>query len=132
MGAGLATLTRAGVGLPEALSIVAEATQSTVIRIAAHHVAGAIRQGRGLAGVMAETGAFPAVAVQMVRVGEETGRLTEVLGSVADLIGRDVHGRTKRLVALIEPLLILILGIAVALVVMALLTTVTSLNEAVT
>ena len=81
---------------------------------------------------MAETGAFPTVAVQMVRVGEETGRLSEVLNSVADLIGRDVKGRTKRLVALIEPVLILVLGLAVALVVMALLTTVTSLNEAVT
>ncbi len=129
---GLATLTKAGVGLPEALSIVADAAQSGPIRAAAVHVANAILQGRSLAGVMAETGAFPTVAVQMVRVGEETGRLSEVLNSVADLIGRDVKGRTKRLVALIEPVLILVLGLAVALVVMALLTTVTSLNEAVT
>ena len=62
---------------------------------------------------MAETGVFPSLVVHMVRVGEETGRLDEMLGRVAATYEREVRVAVRRLVATLEPAIIVVLGAVV-------------------
>lgn len=126
---GLGILLANGVSLPQATRVVAGGFANRVLKASGAHVADAIPQGRGLAVLMAECGCFPSIVVQLVRVGEETGRLDEMLLRGADHQHEEVEQALTRLVALIEPALILLIGVAVAAVVLALLSTVTALNE---
>jgi type II secretory pathway component PulF len=126
---GLGILLANGVSLPQAARVVAEGFANRVLRASGTHIAEAIPQGRGLAVLMAECGCFSAIAVQLVRVGEETGKLGDMLLRSADHQHEEVEQALTRMIGLIEPVLILILGIAVAAVVLALLSTITSLNE---
>jgi general secretion pathway protein F len=126
---GLGILLANGVSLPQATRVVAGGFSNRVLRASGTHIADAIPQGRGLAVLMAECGCFTSIAVQLVRVGEETGKLDEMLLRGADHQHEEVEQALTRLVALIEPTLILIIGAAVAVVVLALLSTVTALNE---
>jgi type II secretory pathway component PulF len=126
---GLGILLANGVPLPRAVQVVAAGFSNQTLKAAGAHIAAAIPQGRGLAVVMAECGCFPTIAVQLVRVGEESGGLDAMLLQSADHQHEEVEHSLSRLIALIEPVLILVLGLAVAAVVLALLSTVTSLNE---
>ncbi len=126
---GLGILLANGVSLPQAARVVADGFSNQSLKAAGNHIAGAIPQGRGLALLMAECGCFPAIAVQLARIGEETGKLDEMLLRSADHQHEEVEQTLARLITLIEPALILLLGLAVAAVVLALLSTVTSLNE---
>lgn len=126
---GLGILLANGVSLPQATRVAASGFSNLVLRASGMHIADAVPQGRGLAVLMAECGCFTTIAVQLVRVGEETGKLDEMLLRAADHQHEEVEQALTRLVALIEPALILLIGVAVAAVVMALLGTVTALNE---
>lgn len=126
---GLGILLANGVPLPRAVKIAADGFTNRTLKASGAHIAAAIPQGRGLAVLMAESGCFPTIAVQLARVGEETGALDTMLLQAADHQREDVEQTLTRLIGLIEPVLILALGIAIAGVVLALLTTVTSLNE---
>ena len=125
---GLGILLANGVPLPRATQVVASGFSNQTLKAARAHIAAAIPQGRGLAVLMAECGCFPTIAVQLVRVGEESGGLDAMLLQSADHQHEEVEQSLTRLIALIEPILILVLGLAVATVVLALLSTVTSLN----
>ena len=126
---GLGILLANGVALPRATQVVADGFSNRILKASGAHIAAAILQGRGLAVLMAECGCFPTIAVQLVRVGEESGGLDRMLLQSADHQHEEVEHSLARLIALIEPVLILVLGLAVAVVVLALLSTVTSLNE---
>ena len=126
---GLGILLANGVPLPRATQVVAAGFSNQTLKASGAHIAAAIPQGRGLAVLMAECGCFPTIAVQLVRVGEESGGLDAMLLQSADHQHEEVEHSLTRLIALIEPVLILMLGLAVAAVVLALLSTVTSLNE---
>jgi general secretion pathway protein F len=126
---GLGILLANGVALPRATAVVAGGFSNQTLKTSGAHIASAIPQGRGLAVLMAECGCFPTIAVQLVRVGEEAGGLDAMLLQSADHQHEEVEQSLTRLIGLIEPVLILVLGLAVAGVVLALLTTVTSLNQ---
>jgi general secretion pathway protein F len=126
---GLGILLANGVSLPQATRVVASGFSNRVLRASGLHIAEAVPQGRGLAVLMAECGCFTSIAVQLVRVGEETGKLDEMLLRAADHQHDEVEQALTRLVALIEPALILLIGAAIAAVVLALLGTITALNE---
>lgn len=116
----LATLLTNGVSLPAALELSGAAVNNQVIARVAARAVERVKQGERLAGVLQASGVIPPLAVQLVKVGEESGRLEAMLLKLADGYAQEVEVSLKRLVALIEPLLILLIGGLVALVVVSL------------
>ena len=88
-----------------------------------------VKSGRGLADPLLESGDFPKLAVQMVRVGEETGQLQEMLLQVADTYDAEVQTAVKRMLTLLEPAMILGLGVIIAGIIMSILVAILSLND---
>lgn len=125
----LGTLLGNGVSLLNALTIVRETLSNQVLAVALGEVAEHAKTGRGLAEPLLETGNFPKLAVQMIRVGEETGQLQEMLIQVADTYDSEVQTAVKRLLTLLEPVLILGLGVVIAAIIMSILVAILSLNE---
>jgi general secretion pathway protein F len=110
----LATLLENGVPLLASLSILKDTLNNAVFRDAVDWVAKEIKEGRGLAKPMLETGVFPNLAVQMIAVGEETGKLDEMLYQVADVYDREVASLIKRALALLQPVMIIALALFIA------------------
>ncbi len=71
---------------------------------------------------------MPLLAVQLVRVGEESGRLVEMLGRLADIYAQEVDTAVRRLTSMIEPVLILVIGVVVGGIVLSLLSAIAGLN----
>ncbi len=125
----LGTLLRSGVPILAAVRIVRETLSNQVIARSLDHVQNTVKEGGGLARPLMENGLFPALAVHMITVGEETGRLDEMLLNVADNYEREVRNVIKRFTALLEPILILIMGIVVGFIVLSMLSAIFSINE---
>jgi general secretion pathway protein F len=92
-------------------------------------VAGAVRAGEPLSLALARTQLFPPVAVQLSRVGEETGRLDELLQSAATVLEEDSQLRLERLLTLIVPLTTIVMGLIVAGLVSSVLIGLLSIND---
>jgi general secretion pathway protein F len=125
----LATLLRNGVSLLEALAI-ANATMGN--RALAHNldgVADGLREGRRLADTLGDVTDVPAFAVNLIRVGEESGQLPEMLERIALSYERETDVQLKRTVTLMEPVLILILGGIIAGVIISILLAIMSIND---
>jgi type IV pilus assembly protein PilC len=116
----LASMTIAGVSLPEALAVTTAATNNTVFRRGLTAARAAMMRGEGLAGPLAMTGLFPGAARQMFAVGESTGNLDDQLQSAANYLDRELDYRLKRFTTLIEPAVILAVGLIVGFVAIAL------------
>ena len=92
-------------------------------------VAAQLKEGKGLGKPLMETGLFPKLAVHLVMVGEETGKLQEMLIRIADIYDREVHSTVKRMLALMEPVLILGLGLVIGGIIMSILVAILSVND---
>jgi general secretion pathway protein F len=125
----LGTLLQSGVPLLAALGVAREVAQNRVVAVALTAVQEGAKRGDGLARPMSETGAFPALAIHMVRVGEETGRLEEMLTRVAAAYEAEIRGALRRLISLLEPVIILLVGIVVLGIVLSILMAILSINE---
>lgn len=125
----LGTLIGNGVTLLAALSIVKETLSNTVMSQGLGEVAAQLKEGKGLGKPLLETGLFPKLAVHLVMVGEETGKLQEMLIRVADIYDREVSSSVKRLLALMEPVLILGLGLVIGGIIMSILVAILSVND---
>ena len=125
----LGTLIGNGVTLLAALSIVKETLSNTVMSQGLGDVAAQLKEGKGLGKPLLETGLFPKLAVHLVMVGEETGKLQEMLIRVADIYDREVSGSVKRMLALMEPVLILGLGLVIGGIIMSILVAILSVND---
>lgn len=125
----LGTLLHAGVPLLTALGVAREVAANRVIALALGAVQEGVKRGDGLARPMAESGTFPAMAVHMVQVGEETGRMEEMLGRVAGAYEAEIRVALRRLLALLEPVIILALGLLVLGIVVSILLAILSINE---
>jgi type IV pilus assembly protein PilC len=79
-----------------------------------------VREGSSLAGAMLERGAFPDVAIKMVEVGESTGALQDMLNSLADFYDEEIETTLGRFVTLIEPILLVTMGLVIAALLLAL------------
>ena len=123
------TLLGSGVPILNALQIVKGTLGSEKISEIISSVREATRKGRGIAEPLRNSEIFPPLAVHMVTVGEETGRLDEMLIKIADRFDSEVRTTVKRMLALLEPVLILIMGIVVGFIVIAMLTAIFSINE---
>jgi general secretion pathway protein F len=125
----LGTLLAAGVTLLAALSIVKDIIANRVLSEALEPAAEALKAGRGLAEPLMASALFPALGLQLIKIGEESGRLDEMLLRVADLYDREVAAATSRILALLEPVLIVGLGVVIAAVIMSILVAIVSIND---
>jgi MSHA biogenesis protein MshG len=108
-----AILLRSGVPILQILELSASGCGNLIIARTIEHIRQSVNEGKGLWEPMKLSGRFPAVVVQMVAVGEETGKLDELLLHVSDYYDSQIDYTVSNLVSLIEPLLILVLGCAV-------------------
>ncbi|MDA2917073.1 type II secretion system F family protein [Nitrospinae bacterium AH_259_B05_G02_I21] len=124
----LGTLLVSGVPILQAMSIVQEAMTNRVLADTVSDLTDAVRAGRPLAVPLRASGSFPPMAVQMISVGEESGRLEEMLLHVADLFDTEVQTTVRRLTALIEPVIILLMGLVVGFIVLSILLAIFSIT----
>jgi general secretion pathway protein F len=127
----LGTLARSGVSLLPALKIVENTIGNRVLARQVAQVADETRGGDSLAAPLRKLGIFPRTVVQMISVGEESGRLDEMLLKIADIEERHMRARTKTLISLLAPALILIVGALVGFMVIALLLPIFRMSRAI-
>jgi len=125
----LGTLTKSGVPILQALMLVKDILGNKVISGAMEKVYTRVKEGDRLSKPLRDTGMFPPLAIQMITVGEETGRLDSMLLKVAESYEKMVRNMVKRLISLLEPAMILFMGLVVGFVVVSMLMAVFSMNE---
>jgi type IV pilus assembly protein PilC len=106
----LGTMMQSGVPILQSLNIVAETTGNMVLTHAVNDIQDSVRNGESLTSPLAEHSVFPPMVVQMMAVGEETGALDTMLHKISEFYDQDVEATTEQLTALIEPIMIAILG----------------------
>ena len=116
----LSSMMSAGVPLPEAMRVTAEASSNRVYQLGLGQAREAMMRGEGLAVPLAATGLFPASARQMFRVGESTGTLDEQLHTAAEYFERELDYKIKRFTSLFEPAILVFVGLVVGFVAIAL------------
>lgn len=116
----LGTMMRSGVPILQSLDIVAETTGNVVLERATRAVQDSVRSGESLSLPLAEHKVFPPMVVQMMSVGEETGALDTMLEKIAEFYDQEVEATTEALTALIEPLMIAVLGTLIGSMIIAL------------
>ena len=117
----LGTLLSNGVTLVSALAIVRETMANTWLAEAIANVARELKEGRGLGRPMMETGRFPMLAVHMILVGEETGRLDEMLMQVAETYDREVEVAIRKALSLLQPVMIVLMAAIIGFIIIAIL-----------
>ncbi len=125
----LATLIGNGVTLLAGLAIVKETLGNSVLAAALDGVIARLREGKGFGRPLADTGLYPKLATQMILVGEESGRLEEMLNRVAEVYDREVAMAVKRFLAVLEPALILGLAVMIGGIVFSILLGVMGMSE---
>ena len=116
----LSMMISAGVPLLGALETVSRAADNVAIDDALRAVRDSVRAGKSLAVPLAASGIFPPMVSQMVAVGEESGTLAEMLESVAEFYEAEAKSETEQLTSIIEPALIVVLGVLIGGMVVAL------------
>lgn len=125
----LGTLMSSGVPVLQALSIVKETSGNDVVATAIQKVHDAVKEGEGIAKPLGETHVFEDMVISMVEVGEETGKLSEMLNKIADTYEDEVDNAVSALTSLIEPLMIVALAGIVGSIVIALFMPLTKIIE---
>lgn len=125
----LGTMLKSGVPVLGAMAVVGDMMSNQIVARSVQRVADAVKRGGTVAAAMREHGHFPILAIHMVRVGEETGRLEDMLLKAADTLEGDVRTDMKRMIGLLEPIVILIMGVLVAFIVVAMLLAIFSIND---
>jgi len=116
----LATLLGGGIPLVNAIEIASRSIGNRALAAAMATVGQRVREGQSFAGAMADRGVFPDVAVKMAEVGEATGALQEMLNSLADFYDEEIETDLGRFVTLVEPALLVIMGVVIAVLLLAL------------
>ncbi|MEO0093577.1 MAG: type II secretion system F family protein [candidate division WOR-3 bacterium] len=113
------TLDRTGLPILRCLGLVSKTTGNAWISSHIDKVAESVRRGRGIAAPMRESGVFPPMVVQMVATGEESGALDDMLKQISDFYDSEVEFAVKNLTGMIEPVLILIMGVGIVFLIIA-------------
>ena len=116
----LATLLGGGIPLVNALEISSRSMTNRFLAGQLDVVGTHVREGQSFAGSLLGLGVFPDVAVKMVEVGESTGALQEMLNSLADFYDDEIETEVARFITLVEPVLLVVMGVIIAFVVLAL------------
>jgi general secretion pathway protein F len=125
----LGTLLHSAVPLLQSMSIVKEVIGNRVIAQAMDPIKQGIKKGEGITGPIQESGVFPPLAIHLLRVGEESGKLDSMLLQIADTYDREIKESVQRLVALFEPLMILIMGVVIGTIVVSMMASIFSIND---
>jgi type IV pilus assembly protein PilC len=125
----LGTLLSSGIPLVSSLEVAGGAMGSPVLRAAMAGAAQGVREGKPLHKALEETGIVPGLVTEMVEVGESTGALPQMLSSVSEFYEEELDARLARLIALVEPLLLLVVGGVVLIILIALYLPVFSLGQ---
>lgn len=116
------TLINSGVPMMRSLEIVGETLGNVVLANAIEQTRNGIREGTKLSAPLAQSGLFPTMVTCMIDVGEESGRLSEMLVKVGDFYDSEVESTVKGLTSMIEPLLIIFLGVVVGFIAISIMT----------
>lgn len=125
----LGTLTKSGVPILQALNLVKDIMVNQVIVGAMQKIYERVKEGERLSRPLGDIGIFPSLAIQMITVGEETGKLDAMLLRVAENYEKVVRNMVKRLIGLLEPAMILAMGLVVGFIVISMLMAIFSMNE---
>jgi len=116
----LSTLLSGGLPLVPSLETAGESMQSRLMAHGIAHATRTVREGRGLARSLEDTGHFPQMSIEMIEVGESTGALPAMLNSIAEFFEEDVQNALATAMALIEPIILIVMGVVVAFVLISL------------
>ncbi len=125
----LGSLLSNGVPLLQALRLTQETASNRIVRDAIEQVAAAAKQGQGLAAPLLQSGRFPPLAVHLIRIGEETGRLEDMLMRVAEIYEAEVEHAIQRLLALLVPGITIGLGGLIAVIIGSVVVAIFSVNQ---
>jgi type II secretory pathway component PulF len=117
----LAVLLSGGIPIVRALIIVSEVVNSTVYESVILRAADEVRTGGSMSGVFARSSYFPPIVAQMIKIGEDAGKISEVLKNVSSFYTKETDRITRNLSTMLEPILISCLGVGVAILVFAIL-----------
>ena len=124
----LSTLLTGGLPLVPSLETAARAIDSKQIGLAVFRSVETVREGKGLSASLAATKVFPELAIEMIEVGESTGALPQMLNSVAEFFEEDVQTNLTAAMSLIEPMILVVMGVVVVLILIALYLPIINLN----
>src|ERR1700733_8844491 len=124
----LSTLLTGGLPLVPSLETGAKAIDSKQISLAVYRSVETVREGKGLSVSLQATKVFPELAIEMIEVGESTGALPQMLNSVAEFFEEDVQTNLTAAMSLIEPMILVVMGVVVVLILIALYLPIISLN----
>jgi len=125
----LGTLLGNGVPMLTALHIATETVGNAVLQQALVKVAPIVKEGGKVVQAISATGIFEPLAINLIRVGEETGRIGPMMLELSNILNREVETGIKRLLTLVEPVLILVLGILIAAIIVSILLGILSVND---
>ena len=118
-----------GVSLLRAISIAVETVDNSHIKASLNVLEPAVKRGQRMSSALEEAGIFSPLVIQMVRVGEESGSLDEMMTELAEVYDGEVQAGVKRSLTLLEPVLILLMGGVIAFVIIAILMGIMSVND---
>jgi len=125
----MGTLVANGVPLVQCLSISKGIMTNRRMADALELVSQGVKRGEGLAGPLAKCGQFPPLTAHLLEIGEETGRLDTMFLRAAEIYEAETRASIKRFTSLFEPLIILVMGIAVGALILSMLLAITGINE---
>jgi general secretion pathway protein F len=125
----LGTLLHGGVPLLQAMTIVREIIGNQSIASSIEPIRNGIKKGEGIAQPMKQSGVFPPLAMHLIEVGEESGKLDSMLNQVAEVYDVEVRNSIKNLISFFEPALILLMGIIIGTIVVSMLMAIFSIND---
>ncbi|ACN16108.1 GspF2 [Desulforapulum autotrophicum HRM2] len=125
----LGTLSNSGVPILDALLLVRDTVSNKMIADAMNDIFDRVKEGEKLSISLGAAGIFPSLAIQMIKVGEETGKLSDMLLRIADNYEKVVKNLVKRVTSLMEPAMILLMGVVVGFIVVSMLMAIFSMND---
>lgn len=125
----LSTLLAHGVPLPAALTLSGGIVHNRLVAVAIDAAATGVKEGQRLSERLARTGLVPPAAIQLIRVGEETGELSPMLDQAAELFERDVQQVVERAIAIMVPAITIVLGVIIAALIASIFSVLVSINE---
>jgi general secretion pathway protein F len=125
----LGTLLKSGVPLLQALNNSKEIISNQVIASSINVVSKDVKEGKGMASPLTRVGVFPPLALSMIKVGEETGQLDTMLLQIATTYEKSLRSSIKRFVGLLQPAMVLFMGLVIGFIVLSMLTAIISVTD---
>jgi general secretion pathway protein F len=118
-----------GVSILNSLTIVRKTVTNSVLAELLENAEGQLKQGKTMSESLTQQNMFPRLAVQMIKMGEETGRLEEMLMRIAVIYDKQLRTTIQRMLALLEPALIISLGLMIGGIIVSILLAILSVND---